>query len=93
DCDDGNDKVYTGALEICDGLDNDCDGKADLEDGLEPSGMPIALESLQSPGAVYVAITPTRLAVMWSDKANTLQALFLRTYSFAGVPRSDVVRI
>ncbi len=29
DCDDGNDGVYPGADEVCDGVDNDCDLKVD----------------------------------------------------------------
>ncbi len=33
DCDDSNDTVFEGASELCDGLDNDCNGRAD--DGVE----------------------------------------------------------
>jgi alpha-tubulin suppressor-like RCC1 family protein len=32
DCDDENAKVYSGAAEECDGLDNDCDGRTDTQD-------------------------------------------------------------
>jgi hypothetical protein len=38
DCDDSNPDVHPGANEICDGIDNDCNGAADLDDGLELAG-------------------------------------------------------
>lgn len=40
DCDDTLDTVFMGAEEICDGVDNDCNGLADLDDGLSIYGTP-----------------------------------------------------
>lgn len=38
DCDDSTDAVSPGTAEVCDGVDNDCDGKLDLSDGLSLVG-------------------------------------------------------
>ena len=40
DCDDGKASVHPQASELCDGLDNDCNGRIDMEDGLPLDGQP-----------------------------------------------------
>jgi Putative metal-binding motif len=38
DCDDDEATTYPGAPELCDHIDNNCNGKIDLSDGLMPGG-------------------------------------------------------
>jgi hypothetical protein len=38
DCDDTDDKVYPGATRICDGKDNNCDGRLDFASDVDPDG-------------------------------------------------------
>ncbi len=48
DCDDGNGRVVPGSLELCDGVDNDCNGLVD-EDW--PIGEPCELQNAcRTPG-------------------------------------------
>lgn len=43
DCDDAVPAVHEGAAESCDGIDNDCNGRSDMSDGLDLGGATVAL--------------------------------------------------
>src|SRR6185503_16704845 len=47
DCDDTNPNRYPGNTEVCDGIDNDCNGTADP--GAAPSGVPTLTLTSRAP--------------------------------------------
>jgi hypothetical protein len=67
DCDDALETVYTGAAEICDGLDNDCDTSTDLDDGLELYGEGIDLPQLGGNPLIAWSTTSRSYGVAWED--------------------------
>ncbi|MBK8567551.1 MAG: choice-of-anchor D domain-containing protein [Saprospiraceae bacterium] len=65
DCDDANAAIFPGATELCDGLDNDCDGTNDdgivfqnyyLDGDGDNFGAGAAVNACQSPGSNYVLV-------------------------------------
>jgi hypothetical protein len=71
DCDDSNAAVHPGATEICDGLDNDCNGLIDLYDGL-----PLA-DTTKTFTALGTTVTQPR--VVWEPGS----ALYGVTWAFS----------
>lgn len=55
DCNDVNANIHPGATEICDGVDNNCNGKADIFDGLPLGGTTDSLSITTPNGGVAAA--------------------------------------
>jgi hypothetical protein len=58
DCDDKTPTTYAGAAEQCDGKDNDCDGKVDLEDGLLLGGEPKLVHEVDGTASLGIVASP-----------------------------------
>lgn len=52
DCDDGDDAVFPGATEACDGVDRDCDGQPDTD----PAGVGLCEASVVVSGGIDVLV-------------------------------------
>lgn len=85
DCDDTRATVHPYARELCDGLDNDCDGKVDLEDGLSLSG--ITKEWDGESGGVDVVWAPDKqvYGATWINSNGAARVLF-STVTNDGLP-------
>jgi hypothetical protein len=95
DCNDADPTVHAGAPEICDGLDNDCDGKVDLADGLSLSGIatPVSAATGQSRYEPVIAWAPDRsvYGIVYEDKLAG--SIYFETIDQAGAQKVEPVAI
>ena len=107
DCDDTQAAVHPGATEICDGLDNDCNGVAD--DGIicagacyppQLQGASVALDGTGPDVTSFMQVnsvwTGSELGVVWIHSSNTTSPtnqLRFGRFDAAGAPLSPVVAL
>ncbi len=88
DCDDGNKNVHPGASEVCDGIDNDCNGKDELEEGTSISGSAADFFKASDAYTPAVAWSPVskQYGVVWLGAGGVQFARMSATGAMVGTP-------
>ncbi|HHO50795.1 MAG TPA: hypothetical protein ENK18_07935 [Deltaproteobacteria bacterium] len=80
DCDDGNGLIHPGAIEVCNGVDDDCDGTVD-------EGGVCLCERFVGVGSTWLACTT---GIEWSE---ALDACHEHGYHLASIPDTETAEL
>ena len=97
DCDDTDKNVYPGATETCDGVDSDCDGLPDIDDGFGLGGAEAEVVSAGDPEWPHAAWVSKLKSwgVVWQDtrEAAGNEEIFFAVLDHGGKKLGQDVRI
>ncbi len=82
DCDDANASVHPGATEICDGIDNNCNGLIDMHDSLPLSGSPLVQTGYTQ---IDLAWSPNTQGFAMVSNSNSTTAIYFGMLSPTGI--------
>ncbi|HVY26076.1 MAG TPA: putative metal-binding motif-containing protein [Polyangiaceae bacterium] len=94
DCNDGAIAINPGATEACDGIDNDCDNKIDLADGLAVSGTTTEVgtaANTRSQIDIAWAAEKSLYGIAYEDDTAATKGIYFTAMSQAGAVQTAAV--